>query len=182
LARGAIAAASDDSETVSLAAGALMNFEDINVPKGVIDNVLARNPSSTLRWFWSGVIRTFAGEFDLALEHIDKSLRLDPRTTRLAFHRTGIGICHFYKRQFDQAVATLEASLHEVPNYPTTSRFLCACYVLMGRLAEARDIAVRHNILPGESWLKGGALIRSGEHRAILFDCLMRVTGDSESG
>jgi TolB-like protein len=181
LGRCAIAAAPDDSETVSLAAGALMNFgEDINVLKGVIDNVLARNPSSTMGWFWSGWIRTFAGEFDLAIQHFDKSLRLDPRTTRLAFHRTGIGICHFYNRQFDQAIAMLEASLHEVPDYPTTSRFLCACYVQMGRLADARDIAVRHNILKGESWLKVGAFIRSGVHRAILFDSLKRVTDESE--
>jgi hypothetical protein len=66
------------------------------------------------------------------------------RATRLAFHRTGIDICHFYKRQFDQAAAIPETSLHEVPDCPATSRFLCVCYVQMGRLAEARDLASRH--------------------------------------
>ena len=181
LARRAIEAAADDFETVSLAAGALMNFgEDINVLKSVIDNALGRNPSSHQGWFWSGWMRTIAGEFDLALDHFDRSLRLDPRATRLAFHRTGIGICYFYKQQFDQAAAALEASLHEVPDYPTTSRFLAACYVQMGRLAEARDLAVRHNILPGEAWLKASAIIRKEEHQAILLGSLKRVTGESD--
>jgi len=109
LARRALDCASDDADTVGHAAGALMNFgEDINVLKVLIDNTIARNPSSAFSWFWSGWMRTFSGEADVAIDHFDKSLRLDPRATRLAFHLTGIGICHFFRRRFDQAAAALE--------------------------------------------------------------------------
>ena len=48
-------------------------------------------------------MRTFSGESDLAIDHFEKSLRLDPRATRLAFHLTGMGICHFFRRRFDGA-------------------------------------------------------------------------------
>jgi adenylate cyclase len=157
-----------------------MNFgEDINVLKVLIDNTIARNPSSAFSWFWSGWMRTFSGEADLAIDHFEKSLRLDPRATRLAFHLTGIGICHFFRRRFDQAAAVLETSLHELPSYPTTSRFLISCYAHLGRLAEARELVARHEVRSGERWLKGGALFRDDDQRALLFDGLNRAMGTS---
>jgi len=180
LARRALDCASDDADTVGHAAGALMNFgEDINVLKVLIDNTIARNPSSAFSWFWSGWMRTFSGEADVAIEHFEKSLRLDPRATRLAFHLTGIGICHFFRRRFDQAATALETSLHELPTYTTTSRFLISCYAHLGRLTEARELVARHEVRSGEPWLKGGALFRDEEQRALLFDGLSLAIGSS---
>ena len=178
LARRALDCASDDADTVGHAAGALMNFgEDINVLKVLIDNTIARNPSSAFSWFWSGWMRTFSGEADVAIDHFDKSLRLDPRATRLAFHLTGIGICHFFRRRFDQAAAALETSLHELPTYTTTSRFLISCYAHWGRLTEARELVARYEVRSDDPWLKGGALFRDEEQRALLFDGLNLVVG-----
>lgn len=180
LARRALDCASDDADTVGHAAGALMNFgEDINVLKTLIDNTIARNPSSAFSWFWSGWMRTFSGEADIAIEHFEKSLRLDPRATRLAFHLTGIGICHLFRRRFDQAAVALETSLHELPTYTTTSRCLISCYAHLGRLAEARELVARHEVGPGEPWLNGGALFRDDEQRALLFDGLALAIGSS---
>ena len=124
-------------------------------------------------------MRTFSGEADVAIDHFEKSLRLDPRATRLAFHLTGIGICHFFRRRFDQAAAALETSLHELPTYPTTSRFLIACYAHLGRITEAHELVVRYEVRSGEPWLKGGALFRDEEQRALLFDGLGLAIGSS---
>jgi adenylate cyclase len=76
------------------------------------------------------------GEADLAIERFEMSFRLDPRTTRPAFHLTCMGICHFWRRRFDQAAGVLEASLNELPTYAMTTWFLVACYAHTGNAAE----------------------------------------------
>ena len=102
LARRAREAAPNDPMTVTSAAGALLNLgEDPQTLQRMVDDSLARNPSHAFGWLWSGWIRTVSGEADVAIEHFEMSLRLDPRTSRRAFHLTGIGICHFRQRRFD---------------------------------------------------------------------------------
>jgi len=66
-----------------------------------------------------------------------------------SLHLTGLGICHFWRRRFDKAVAILETSFDELPSYTMTLWFLAACYAQMGRVAEARDFAARHGIVSG---------------------------------
>jgi adenylate cyclase len=179
LARRALESAPDDPATVFMAAGALMNLgDDVRVLKGLVDNAVARNPSAAYGWFWSGWMRTFSGEADPAIEHFETSLRLDPRTTRRAFHLTGVGICHFFQRRFDQAAAVLEASFHELPTYPTTTWFLASCYAQMGRVNEAREFAARQGIRPGGPWLKRVSLFRKPEHQELLLTGLRLATGE----
>jgi adenylate cyclase len=179
LARRALESAPDDPTAVFMAASALVNLgDDFNVLKGLVDNAVARNPSSALGWLSSGWIRTFMGESDPAIEHFEMSLRLDPRTTRRAFHLTGIGICHLFQRRFDQATAALESSLHELPTYPTTAWFLASCYAQMGRVSEAREFAARQGIRPGGPWLKRASLFRKPEHQELLLSGLKLATGE----
>ena len=98
--------------------------EDPKVLKELVDGALALNPSHAFGWLWSGWTRTASGEADLAIEHFEMSLRLDPRAARRAFHLTGMGICHFVERRFEKAAAVLETSFRELPTYPLTMWFL----------------------------------------------------------
>jgi adenylate cyclase len=178
LARCALALSPDDPDTVGMAAGALMNLgDDINVLQELIDNAVVRNPSSAFCWFWSGWMRTFSGELAVAIEHLEKSMRLDPRAARRAFHLTPLGICRLFQRRFDEAAALLEASFHELPTYPTTIWFLAACYAQMGRIADARDFAARLGIRPEGPWVRSGLIFRNPEHREFLFSGLRIATG-----
>jgi adenylate cyclase len=179
LARRARDAAPDDPMTVSSAAGALLALgEDTDLLKRMVDGALARNPSHAFGWLWSGWIRTVSGEADLALEHFEMSLRLDPRATRRAFHLTGMGICHFFQRRFEQAAAVLEASFHELPTYPNTMWFLAACYAQMGRLDDAREFAARHGIGPGGQWLTVGPGFGTAEQSELFLSGLRRATAE----
>jgi adenylate cyclase len=181
LARRALAAAPADPEVIGWAAGALMNLgDDINILKGLADDALVRNPSSARGWFWSGWMRTFAGENNLAIEHFEKSLRLDPRATRRAFHMTGMGICHLQERRFDRAVSDLEASFHELPTYLTTKWSLAACYAQMGRLDEAREFAARNDIVPGGKWgqLRSRFAVGDSNRCEYLLAGLRMATGE----
>ena len=93
-------------------------------------------------------------------------------------HLTGIGICHFWRRRFDQAADTLEASLHELPSNAMTTWFLAACYAHMGRLTDARDFAASHGIVPGGQWLKIGLLYGDPEQRELLLSGLRLATAE----
>jgi hypothetical protein len=42
----------------------------------LVDHCLSLNPSCALGWHWSALLRRFAGQPDLALEHIETYLRL----------------------------------------------------------------------------------------------------------
>ena len=46
---------------------------------GLVDRALAVNPIYARGWFVSGILRLWAGQPDLAIEHVETSLRLSPR-------------------------------------------------------------------------------------------------------
>jgi Tetratricopeptide repeat len=114
--------------------------EDIGTPLALVDRALALNPGYATAWFWSGFIKLFAGSTDVAIEHFQTSLRLDPRTTLRPFTDTGIGCCYFLQRRFDEAVTLLAGSLRQVPTYVPTAWALASCYAHMDRLDDARAI------------------------------------------
>ena len=53
--------------------------EDIGAMIGLVDRALALNPSFARGWYLSGILRVWAGQHDLAIEHVETSLRLSPR-------------------------------------------------------------------------------------------------------
>nr|WP_275944970.1 adenylate/guanylate cyclase domain-containing protein [Bradyrhizobium sp. dw_411] len=179
LARRALDTAPGDSVTVLMAVGALLNLgSDANALKGLVDRALAHNPSHAYGWLWSGWVRAAAGESDLAIEHFEKSMRLDPRSTRRAFHLTGIGVCHFFQRRFDKAAAILDESFRELPTYPLTMWFLAACYAQTGRLNEAREFASRNGIRADGPWLTIGSRFGNPAHSEMLLSSLRLATSD----
>ena len=143
LSRRAVGLAPDDPGVLGRAAMVLGRFgEDIDAALALMDRALALNPSFALAWYWSGWLRLFAGETDLAIQHFETSMRLNPRGQR-GFHLSGIGMAHLLNRRFDDALAILRASLEEVPIFTATYRSLAVCYAHMGRINEARSMIKR---------------------------------------
>jgi adenylate cyclase len=152
LARRALRAAPDDPDVLGRVAMVWGTFgEELETAIGLIDRCLALNPSFAIGWHWSGILRIWAGQPDIAIEHFDTSVRLSPRDARdrPSLYLTGIGECLFFKRRFDEASPKLLASLEQLPTHAITSRLLASCYAHMGRVDEAREIAERlHAITP----------------------------------
>ena len=143
LARRALRAAPDDPGVLGRAAMVLGRFgEDIDAALALVDRALALNPSFAYGWYWSGWLRLFAGQADLAIQHFETSMRLNPRSQR-GFHLAGIGTAHFFTRRFGEASAALRVSLEEVPAFAPAYRTLAACYGHLGQLAEAQSIIKR---------------------------------------
>jgi tetratricopeptide (TPR) repeat protein len=143
LARQALRSSPEDPNVLALAAFVLGYFgEDIDVSVGLIDRCLTLNPSFARGWHWSGILRVFAGQPDLALDHFETFLRLSPRGRRVNYLH-GIGEAYFFSRRFDEATAKLLESLERAPGFTLTCRVLAACYAHMGRLDEARETVRR---------------------------------------
>ena len=138
LAHQALQAGESDPGVLANAALVLAQFgEDIEVMTGLIDRALTLNPSFARGWFRSGLIRIYAGQHDLAIGHLETSMRLSPRE-RIGTPLQWIGMALFFKRQFAEAASKLLLSIQDNPGSPTPYRALVACYAHMGRLGEAR--------------------------------------------
>jgi adenylate cyclase len=179
LSRQALEAGQNDPRILAIAAFVLAYFgEDIGAMIGLVDRALALNPSYALGWSFSGLLRIFAGQPDLAIEHIETSLRLSPRE-RMGTHLCSIGTAYFLKREFDEAAAKLLLSIQEHPGFPPAYRYLAACYAHMGRLDEARGIverlrAITPLVVPSD------LLFRDPEHRELFLSGLRLAAGEAE--
>jgi adenylate cyclase len=178
LARRALRAAPDDPEVLAPSAFVLAWYgEDIDVAIGLVDRCLDLNPSFARGWYWSAVLRLFAGQPSIAIEHFEASLRLSPRD-RFGAPSTGIGIALFFNRRFDQAAAKLLASLEQVPSLALTYQFLASCYAHMGRLDEARAIVSRLRSLT-PIIVPSGTQFRTPEHRELYLSGLRLAAGET---
>ena len=143
LARRAVRNAGDDAETLGRAAYVFAYCgEDIDAATALIDRSLRINPSFAHGWQWSGWLRLWAGLPDVAIDHFERSLRLDPRDSKGATLVVN-GIAHFFARRLDQARTMLLLSLQQHPDWVPTNRFLAACYAHLGQLDEAKMIIKR---------------------------------------
>jgi TolB-like protein/class 3 adenylate cyclase len=178
-ARRALAVAGEDPVVLANAAIALAYFgEDIGAMTALVDRALALNPNYARGWNISGVLRLWAGQPDIAIEHVETAMRLSPRA-RIGSSTLQLGIAHFMSRRFDQATPHLLLALQEDPSFPHPYRFLAACYAHMGRLDDAREIVARLRaitaiVIPDTSYL------RNPEHREFFLSGLRMAVGNMQ--
>jgi TolB-like protein/class 3 adenylate cyclase len=178
LARRALQVASDDPETLANAALALAYFgEDISAMMALVDRALALNPSFARGWHISGTLRLWAGQPELAIEHIEASLRLSPRA-RVGMSFSLLGAAHLVSRRFEEAVPKLLLAIQEDPNYPPPYRSLAACYALMGRFDEAREIIERLKTITSVM-VPSIVYLWNAEHRELYLSGLRLAAGET---
>jgi adenylate cyclase len=176
-ARRALRISSDDPGILANVALALAYFdEDIGAMMGLVDRALALNPNFARGWYVNGVLRNWAGQPDIAIEHLEISLRLSPRA-RIGLSLLNIGYAHFFSRRFAEAVPKLLLAIQDDPSDPRGYRFLAACYAHTGRLDDAREIverlrAITSVVIPDASYL------RNAEHRELLLSGLRLAAGE----
>jgi hypothetical protein len=151
--------------------------EDIGTMVALVDRALALNPNFARGWLVSGTLRLWAGEPDIAIEHVQASLRLSPRV-RIGTSFLVIGAAHFASRRFGEAVPKLLLAIQEDPGFPLPYRCLASCYAHMGRLDDAQAIverlrAISPVVVPDASFL------RNPEHRELLLSGLRLPTSEA---
>jgi adenylate cyclase len=176
-ARRALEAAGGDPGVLADAAYALAAFgEDIGAVTVLVDRALALNPSFARGWNVSGILRIWAGQPDIGIEHIETALRLSPRA-RVGSSFLLIGSAHFLSRRFEQAVPKLILAIQEDPSFAPPYRFLAACYAHMGRLDEARAIVARLRAIT-QQVVPGALPHRNPADRELLLSGLRLAMGE----
>jgi adenylate cyclase len=177
-ARRALEVAGDDPGVLANAALALAYFgEDIGAIVALVDRALALNPNFARGWHISGVLRLYAGQLDIAVQHEEAALRLSPRA-RVGNSHTVIGAAHFLSRRFDQAVPKLLLSIQEDPSHVPSYHYLAACYAQMGRLREAREIVARLRTVAAVV-IPDARRLRNAEHREMFLSGLRLAAGEA---
>ena len=178
-ARRALEVARDDPGILANAAVALAYFgEDIGAMLALVDRALTLNPNFARGWFVSGQLRIWAGHPDIAIEHIEASLRLSPRDRVSSGAAAAVGYAHFFNRHFDEAVPKILLTIQEEPSLAQPYRFLAACYAYMGRLDEARAVvtqlrAITLVVVPSD------LPYRNPEDRELLLSGLRLAIGEA---
>jgi adenylate cyclase len=176
-ARRALEVAGGDPSVLVNAAFALAYFgEDIGAMIVLVDRALALNPNFARGWSISGSLRVWAGQADIAIEHVEAALRLSPRA-RVANSFSVIGRAHFFARRFNEAVPKLLLAIQEDPSNPHPYRALAATYAHMGRLDDAREIVERLRALTPVV-LPGLVPYRNPEHRELFLSGLRLAMGE----
>ena len=177
-ARRALEVAGDDPGVLVHAAFALAYFgEDIESMIALVDRGLALNPNFAGGWWISGILRLWAGQPDIAIEHAEASLRLSPRA-RVGSSLLLIGAAHFFARRFDEAVPKLLLAIQEDPTDPTPYRDLAACYAHMGRLDDAREVIARLRAITPVA-IPDASPLRNPEHRELFLSGLRLAAGET---
>ena len=128
-------------------------------------------------WLRSGVLRLWAGQHDLAIEHLEASLRLSPRE-RIGQPLFVMGMAYFFKHQFDEAAAKLLLAMQDQPGSPPTYSFLAACYAYTGRLDEAHAIVARLRAITPEA-MPSDLPLRNREDRELFLSGLRLAMGET---
>jgi len=162
LARRALQAAGDNAIALVHAAAVLGYFESDTDPAiTLMDRALNLNPSYAAGYVYSGWLRLWSGNPDLAIAHFEKALRLNP--LRKAPASFGIAVGHFFARRLEKAATMLSLSLQEYSNWAPCLRFLASCYAHLGRMRDAQAIVEKLKSITPD-------LVPSAEHWRIRED------------
>jgi adenylate cyclase len=177
LARRALHVARDDPYVLVTAALALGFFgEDIATALSLADRSLQINPSYARGWYMGGQLRLWAGQYDLAIEYLERVIRLSPREKKSGLYLC-IGMGHFFARRGEKAAEMFDLSLQENSEWPPTLRFMASCLAHLGRLEEAREMvkrlrAITPVVIPNaNNW-------RIGEDREFFLKGLRLAAGE----
>ncbi len=133
----------------------LLNLAIVNpIPRGdleaamsLADRAMEINPGSSTVWFASGWVRVQFGGAELAYEHLEMALRLDPLSQYRSTVLCGLGVARFAQGRFREAVSLLKQSVQLLPDFALPYMFLAAGHGQLGEVAAAREAIARNKSL-----------------------------------
>jgi len=115
----------------------------------LIERALALNPNFAAAWHNSGIVRSYLGQHDLAIEHLARAMRLSPSDRLLYSMQTGTAFAHFLAGNYDEAALWAEGAMLEQPNLVAAAGIAAASNALAGRLVQAQKATTHvHKLEP----------------------------------
>ncbi len=105
----------------------------------MIEQSLRLNPNSARAWWASGIAFAYRGQRDTAIEHLERSRRLNPLDMAGHAHCTGLSVAHFFAGEFQEAMDAAGEALRVWPQSTQGLRMRAATCALLGHLDESRS-------------------------------------------
>lgn len=144
LARGAIQAGKDDA--VALATGGyVLAFVVHELETGVaaIERALMLNSNFAAAWLFLGWTKVWRCQPDVAIEHLERAMRLNPLGRGIAGMQAAMATAHFFAGRYDEASSWAGRLLREYPASHPGLRIAVASNAAAGRTEEAKRAAAR---------------------------------------
>jgi TolB-like protein/tetratricopeptide (TPR) repeat protein len=134
----------DDAAALSMA-GIVLGWIAQEVDEGMelINRALDINPNLATAWSSSAWVHAWKGESDLAIEHAERSMRLNPLEPVLPAMEYAIALAHFAAARYDLAASWAEKAAAKLGSNLRALRILAASHALAGRLERARNAVAR---------------------------------------
>ena len=143
LAERALRLAGEDARVLAQIAVSLPGLEG-RLDRAVVlmDRAIALNPASPFVFMASGSLRLKCGDPDLAAEHLETAMRLDPISTQNAFVRMYLATARFQQERFDEALALFRTTAMRLP---ISHAVLAALHGHLGQTGEAQEALAQFN-------------------------------------
>jgi TolB-like protein/class 3 adenylate cyclase len=139
LARQAAQLGKDDAVALTTAGIALSYIVgDHDEGKVLTDRALALNPNLAWAWLFSGWVRVWLGEPEVAIERVSRALRLSPTDPHSYSMYSALAHAHFFAGRNTEALSWAEMAVREKPNFLLLNCIAAASNALAGRLADAK--------------------------------------------
>jgi adenylate cyclase len=147
MAHRALKAAGDDAMVLSQVALTIADLEgDMDAAIAMADRAMALSPGASMAWAISGALRVRAGDADLASEHLETSVRLDPigatRPTRMGL----LAQARYFQGRYAEAVALSKEFVQQTDSAAGYA-FLAAGHGRLGQREAAQAALERYRAL-----------------------------------
>ncbi|WP_229159621.1 adenylate/guanylate cyclase domain-containing protein [Bradyrhizobium brasilense] len=118
-------------------------FDDFDRAASLMDRAQALNPNLAMAFHLSGWIRCFIGQHDLAIEHLERAVRLSPVDPQRPGMLAAIAVAHFAAGRFDTALSIAKGAMLEQSNNFIAALVAAAANAMAGKLDIATGAMVR---------------------------------------
>jgi adenylate cyclase len=134
----------DDAVALCMAGVALaFVVGDLDDGAALIDRALLLNPNLAWAWLFSGWVKNWLGEPEIALEHLARAMRLSPHDSHTFQMQMATAFAHLFAGRYAEASSWAEAAAREQPNHLAVAITAAASGALAGRLSEAQKAMAR---------------------------------------
>jgi adenylate cyclase len=144
LARRAVELGPDDEVALCTAAFALNDFaSEFAVADALTERALALNPNLAWAWLFSGWVKVSLGDTELAIERLERAMRLSPQDPQIYSMQSAIACAHFVASRYTEALLMAETAMRERPNVVLPICIATASAQLAGKVVEAEILLNR---------------------------------------